>query len=186
LQQIQNLKDTKDTKMPQITKYRKWCKSCNEYEIHWYKWDSENGNSKYICEKCDTEFSDINLTEIPAEKLKEQRERYKQNEADYINNLFASRLFRPNATMFSRFFDSTDEIGIKIDEDDAGQIAIQTENRKIANEKEKIEHENYQALAVEYQKFKRLNRNDKCGCGSNKKYKKCCLGKWANFHEKSY
>ncbi len=27
----------------------------------------------------------------------------------------------------------------------------------------------------EYQKFNQLKRNDKCGCGSGKKYKKCCI-----------
>ena len=28
---------------------------------------------------------------------------------------------------------------------------------------------------MEYSKFKTLGRNDKCGCGSGKKYKKCCI-----------
>ena len=27
-------------------------------------------------------------------------------------------------------------------------------------------------------KFKEPKRNEKCFCGSNKKYKKCCLNKW--------
>ena len=28
---------------------------------------------------------------------------------------------------------------------------------------------------LEYKKFKNLGRNDKCGCESGKKYKKCCI-----------
>ena len=31
------------------------------------------------------------------------------------------------------------------------------------------------ANLMEYEKFKNLGRNDKCGCGSGKKYKKCCI-----------
>tara|TARA_Y100000310_G_C20170400_1_gene573399 strand:+ start:367 stop:603 length:237 start_codon:yes stop_codon:yes gene_type:complete len=27
----------------------------------------------------------------------------------------------------------------------------------------------------EYNKFEKLGRNDKCACGSGKKYKKCCI-----------
>ena len=31
------------------------------------------------------------------------------------------------------------------------------------------------ANLTEYNKFEKLGRNDKCACGSGKKYKKCCI-----------
>ena len=31
------------------------------------------------------------------------------------------------------------------------------------------------ANLTEYNKFEKLGRNDKCLCGSKKKYKKCCI-----------
>ena len=34
----------------------------------------------------------------------------------------------------------------------------------------------------EYQNYKNLGRNNKCGCGSGKKYKKCCINRdWKNY-----
>jgi hypothetical protein len=37
------------------------------------------------------------------------------------------------------------------------------------------------ANLMEYDKFKNLGRNDKCGCGSGKKFKKCCINfDWKN------
>ena len=34
----------------------------------------------------------------------------------------------------------------------------------------------------EYQNYNDLKRNNKCGCGSGKKYKKCCINRnWNNY-----
>ena len=34
----------------------------------------------------------------------------------------------------------------------------------------------------EYQNYKNLGRNNKCGCGSGKKYKKCCINRdWGKY-----
>lgn len=158
--------------MPQRTLYRQWCKTCNEFELHIEK---EFLKKDLACMECKTEYTDIKLKDIPLEKRKEQRKRYNNSKDTGLSILFGSYLGSAGYP-FSGMFDepgSNDEIR----ESDAGQRAIDEYDKKqrdIAYEKRRIRRKE----EVELKKsFHKLGRNDKCLCGSDKKYKKCCWTK---------
>jgi preprotein translocase subunit SecA len=110
------------------------------------------------------------LSEVPEEKILEQRKRYAEykkieftNMLNYYQNMGASDskyLLGPNGI----------QPHTNIQEDDAGQDAIW-----------KAERDRQKAIQDEAREFKErfqgAQRNEKCRCGSNVKYKKCCLPK---------
>lgn len=57
--------------MPIITKYRTWCKTCVEW----------------VCDKCGELHELYKFSEIPNEKLVEQRERYKETGFSHFKRL---------------------------------------------------------------------------------------------------
>jgi uncharacterized protein YchJ len=67
---------------------------------------------------------------------------------------------------------------VRIIEADAGQKEIDDENHRIYVENEKIRAEETRLFLEDQKKYAHLGRNDKCLCGSGKKYKKCCLTKF--------
>lgn len=156
--------------MPEIkvTKYRLWCKTCKDFKIHDKIYDDgvqlfNKGPFKILCE-CKTEFTDIKLSEISEDKILEQRKRFKENR---------SLKFRQRLATYTKYFadpDSFDVIerGEDLVEDDAGLLVIEAQE-KAKKLEDKI------TLSRELEKFKNVNRNDICLCGSNKKYKKCCI-----------
>lgn len=157
---------------PQITKHRIWCKTCNEFKLHSRKVLFGSGEQPLICETCKTEYSEIKLSDIPDEKLKEQRERYKISRRNDMNDIFGSYLSFGLLHAFS-------ETGYepKIVESDAGQNVIDEQVRK---EREIKRNELLQKRNDDLElkkKFHNLGRNEKCRCGSGKKYKKCCWQK---------
>ena len=146
--------------MPTRTFYRIWCKTCNEFELH------TNKDEQYICNKCDTVYTDILLGEIPKEKRIEQRERYNKKKQENFISIFDT--FTNYHNMFK------EEIGItEIMESDAGQKYIDDINKE-KYEQYKKEAEEKKALQKQYSK---LGRNEKCFCGSGVKFKKCCYEK---------
>ncbi len=155
--------------MPTTYLYRLWCKECKDWTLHSKAW-KENIPK---CKDCDTEFSPIKLKEVPKDKLIEQRGRYKENQKkDFSSMLMGGIMSNPLDEFFSEDF--PDPIII---ESDAGQktldkIKVQKEKVKMAKERTKRAEEYAEAL-----KYKNLGRNDICLCGSEKKYKKCCLPK---------
>ena len=155
--------------MPKLVKYRKWCLNCNNWEIFFEKnlFDPKS----LVCESCRLAYVEINLSEIPEDKIQLQRYRYKI-------------MLKKNNDVV-RFFALSLGLGFpsmpvqNIIEDDAGQreiyLQIQKQNEEIKEQK-RVQRLEYEA---EQQKYKHLGRNDRCSCGSGKKYKKCCLSKFS-------
>jgi hypothetical protein len=136
---------------------RTWCKSCQDYTVF-----SKKVTEDAICKTCETPYAEYSLDEVPAEKIEEQRVRYK----DYKKREFLSMMNMYNNVLGSIMSGEMDSPGIP--EDDAGQIAIDTAIR--------AEREAKRAAELEFKsRFRGLQRNEKCRCGSEKKYKKCCL-----------
>jgi len=154
--------------MPTLTQKRIWCKTCNEFQVH----EKEELLGKvYICSECKTKYSSIKLSKIPEEKLVEQRERYRVQQRNSMNNIFGMYMLYG--------LHSFDRVGTEsnIQESDAGQIEIEKQLKREyeeLREKRVIQHEKDLKLKKEFHK---LGRNETCLCGSGKKYKKCCWSK---------
>jgi len=117
------------------------------------------------CKDCKNPQEKVMSNEIPKEKILEQRKRYR---AYKKNSLFGSMLFlnpRPDNPFSEKFPEP------EIIEHDAGQKSIDETNYQKRNE----EYEQNKREQAELKaKFGHLGRNDKCGCGSGVKFKKCC------------
>jgi len=146
--------------MPTRSYYRIWCKECNDFTLHER---TSFEDETIVCRTCDTNYSEILLSEIPEEKIVEQRKRYRDKKS-----MSASRLIQ-NILSDAMSQTSSDTIS----ESDAGQKAIDDQNAEDRQLKlDWIREQKEKAKA-----YKGLNRNDKCICGSDLKYKKCCLKK---------
>ena len=156
---------------PRITKHRIWCKTCNEFELHSRKELFGGDKFPLICETCDTQYSEIKLSEIPDGKLVEQRERYNEQKRKEMNGLFG--MFMVNGlNMFNEV-----DYEIKTVESDAGQKSIDEQKRKeIEKRRNELLQKRHDDLELK-KDFHKLGRNEKCLCGSGKKYKKCCWTK---------
>jgi uncharacterized protein YecA (UPF0149 family) len=141
--------------MPEITYYRFWCNNCKEFTLQRTTGDKS-------CKTCNTITETYKVSDIPIEKLKIQRERYKNSKLN----------FNPIALLLNSCKDDSlfkEEPTIRIIECDAGQIEI--DELRLKKYKEQVERDN--EIKREYEKYKHLNRNDICICGSGLKYKKC-------------
>ena len=147
--------------MPKIIMQRLWCKTCSDWKL----FGKNIGDKELKCSTCKTDHVDTLLSEIHEEKLLEQRKRYKDDK---------SRQFREAMGLVNMMgLDPRGSIpGIneidRILESDAGQITID----KLRDEQRKIARQN---ALDDIAAHKHLGRNDKCSCGSEKKYKQCCL-----------
>lgn len=152
--------------MPTKTYVRFWCSECKEFTLQ-----EPNGGP---CKECGTVTTSYKLSEVPEEKLVEQRARYNKSQYNSVLNVYG-RMLLGSGNIHSAF-DIFSEVGSNIDvrEDDAGQLGID-EARKLKWEERKAERKR---LEEEYQKFKGTGRNDSCPCGSGIKYKKCCQSKY--------
>ena len=140
--------------MPTITYHRFWCYECQEFTLHF----SDN------CQTCGTPTPEsYNLSDVPQDKIDIQRKRYTESKS---SGLLYSLLHNNTSSMFDTF-GSNDTIV----ETDAGQIEI-NEDRNKEREKHRQKIEEYKTIINDY---KDVKRNDKCICGSDKKYKKCCF-----------
>ncbi len=150
--------------MPTTYFHRLWCKTCKHWTLHSKAFKAE---SPYKCNGCQTIHVRTLLSEIPKDKILEQRERYKKNIAESI--LMGGILMsNPLDSMFSEDFPT------EIVESDAGQKKIDekiAEKRKKEYEKKELERQKQREEAL---KYNNLGRNDICICGTGKKYKKCC------------
>ena len=63
--------------MPQIIMQRLWCKSCADWKL----FDKNIGDEELKCYTCKTDHVNTLLSEIPEEKLLEQRKRYKEEKS---------------------------------------------------------------------------------------------------------
>lgn len=138
--------------------HRTYCKTCEDFTIHNWK-DKET----LTCDKCDSVNDGYIVSEVKPELIQQQRLRYKEQNRRKITNMLSYVTSMGNG------------IGVQADniiECDAGQKQIdeaEQEKRKLEREKLLQEIQFYQ------DNFKLLGRNDKCSCGSGKKYKQCHL-----------
>ena len=132
-----------------------WCKTCNDFTLHFHD---------DACKTCKTVYSDVYLSEIPKDKIIEQRQRYKASKQRSF-----SRMMGAYMTMGANVF-ATDP-NVTIVESDAGQKSIDEEKQKEREEEKKKREE----LKQESLKYAKVQRNSPCLCGSGKKYKNCHL-----------
>jgi hypothetical protein len=160
--------------MPTRVLKRQWCRTCQDYTIHNTK---KLFDKEWFCESCDTEYIKTDISEIPEEKLLEQRKRWSEKNKRDFGNIYTSMILGTDLTSIfnSPLYNTGFETEIK--EDDAGQNKI---NEELRREKE-LEYEKQYRIRHEQlelkKKYKNLGRNDKCICGSDLKYKNCCLTK---------
>ena len=150
--------------MPTITYHRFWCTTCND----WTLFDKAFGAETDNCKVCGSVINEsVLLKDIPREKILEQRKRYQDSET---KSLFDSPFLNPRPyNPFSEDFPEPEIV-----EHDAGQKDIGKANR----ERRLAEWEKEKKIQAELKiKFAGLGRNDACGCGSGKKFKKCCQPK---------
>ncbi len=150
--------------MPQITYNRFWCNQCQDYTI---QHTGEDG----ACRTCGTVTKEYKLSDVPKEKQEEQRARYNKQKEDGMYNILAGIRRNPLEDMFR-------DVGsdVVINETDAGQKEIDEDWRKHWDE-DRVKRDE---LKQQYELFRHTGRNDKCPCGSDLKYKKCCLSKFEN------
>lgn len=143
--------------------HRTWCKNCQNFTIQ--KWQE---NNDLVCENCSTVYTSYKPSEIPEDKLLAQRRRYIEQKRKKFHNLYGTYL-----NPLTSIFDTSREIGYQnIEECDAGQKAIDDKKIQLKAEVKK----ETEMIILNYQEnYSKLNRNDKCSCGSNKKYKQCHL-----------
>jgi uncharacterized protein YchJ len=162
---------------PRKTYYRFWCSKCQDFTLQEF-------DSDCTCSICGTITKSYKISEVPEEKIMEQRQRYNDYKKLKYKKMLGSFL-NPTMSIFEEM--ALEDAGLYnpyepvIVETDAGQKSIDDrdveESRKIAKQHEAERN----ALKEEFLKFKNLGRNDVCACGSGKKYKQCCISKYYLF-----
>jgi hypothetical protein len=162
-----------------IREYKRlWCKKCNDWEL----FEQQYPNPKELfCNECETVYANILLSEIPEEKLIEQRERYNEKQKESYTKLFGDFMSSPeqrNIKELAHMFSPPgSDWETEIIESDAGQHTINEAKRKKREEEINARIEEKEKVKQYLLKFKKIKRNDSCPCESGKKYKKCCLEK---------
>ena len=135
--------------MPQLRYIRFWCSQCQDFTLH-----------LDTCTICGTQTETYKISEIPKEKLFKQQNRYLKQKQNSVRSLVVESFFNT----------VNDEVGsnIQITECDAGMEKILEKRNAEYNKKEN-------ELEEERKKYSKQRRNDKCLCGSGKKYKNCHL-----------
>lgn len=142
-------------------RHRTYCKTCEEFTIH---------SGELFCESCDTRFTSYFPNEVDSILIDQQRKRYSKQRADDVLGLYG-KFIQGNGVQ--AIIDSSDEYERgKIIECDAGQKQIDDENKK---QKEEFKRKGQEILDDYNNNYKHLNRNEKCSCGSEKKFKQCHL-----------
>lgn len=161
--------------------YRKYCKTCSDFTLHSRVFSDEINHEKYsflsfneedfkepvyIC-KCGCQYTQILLKDIDSEKIEAQRVRFEnKRRADFHKNM--SIYTNMLGSIMNDFNNDGFNSNTIIIESDAGLLK---EKEIISLEKEEVKRKKKEEL----EKFSLLGRNEICLCGSNKKYKKCCL-----------
>lgn len=152
--------------MPTQYTRRTWCRKCADWTIHHEV--GKFGEEHMACDNCETVFTTINTSEIPVEKVLEQRKRYSERKSEDFRKLMMMGM--------SGSFGSGWGGNVNITEEDAGQKAIDDERAAERKRQEEEYKENRRMLTELYNDhYRKLGRNDKCACGSGKKYKQCCI-----------
>jgi len=165
--------------MPTINYWRTWCKTCNDWTLH-----SSTGIGEEIewhCKTCKTVFTEVKHSEIPEEKLMEQRERYSEDRKKngVLGRFMDGRLFQQSNPLIDMFREPGCDV--EISESDAGQKAIDDERVRQWNIKAEARRLARAGELAEIVRYSKLGRNDLCLCDSGKKYKHCCLSRIESF-----
>lgn len=152
-----------------IPKYRTYCKSCEDFTLHSRQITiQEKAEKKLLCDKCGTQDSGYNISDVDPKLLAEQRERYSRAKRTGID-LYTSFL---QGSGLKRIMDSLEEQRVPIEECDAGQAEI--DNRQYAEIL--AEQQKRRIARVDLRNtLKSTGRNGKCPCNSGKKFKHCHL-----------
>ncbi len=159
--------------MPTQTFHRTWCKTCNEFTLHYHPFVLNN-ESELTCRDCKTVFTDVTLAQIPRDKAKAQRIRYKESKSKRINSLMSTYLTggRNRDIMFSEKWPDAEII-----ENPAGQDKIDEYKAFKHAEQMAIQQEERRKIMIERELFINVGRNDTCPvCEKNGlkiKFKKC-------------
>ena len=143
-------------------KIRTYCKSCEEFKIH-DQVQSLGEDLKLSCSTCNTIGTPYKWEDLDYDKIQDQRIRYKRSQTQAIGRTMNT---------FLSFGMAMELDELRLVEDDAGQKDIDEQlkqDRLKAIEERRVEVEHFNET------YKPLGRNDKCACGSGKKYKQCHL-----------
>lgn len=152
-----------------INKYRTYCKTCTDFTLHTFK-----AKEDLICDSCGTKATNYKLNEVAPDLIEAQRKRYKVAKINRMGGIYGAFMRGVGIEAIM----SLEDIPQRVIECDAGQDDID----RIAKQKREQEKQERLDLYSEYQaKYKHLNRNDKCSCGSGKKYKHCHLQQFKSF-----
>lgn len=155
---------------------RAWCKHCND----WTLFENAKESDDYFCKDCNNVFETYLLSDVPDDKIIEQRERYIESKRKDWDETF--KMLQPGYSEMRMAIDmfSPPKSKIVIIEADAGQKAIDKQKREERERAYQKKREEREKQRKEYEAYSQLGRNDKCICGSGLKYKKCCLHKFQN------
>jgi transcription initiation factor TFIIIB Brf1 subunit/transcription initiation factor TFIIB len=145
--------------MAKIYRYRKYCKTCGDYVLY------KEQEKDLICTKCGTVHEHVELRDIPKEIKEAQRKRYADREFQKLMDVY-DIFTNPNHLSLDFMYE--------VYEDDAGYCRLRKINEKRKNIRKKHFNERLNKHQEFVEKTKTLGRNDKCICGSGKKFKKCC------------
>jgi uncharacterized protein YchJ len=140
-------------------KHRTYCKTCEDFTVH---------SADYVCEDCNTEFTSYFPSEVEPILIKQQRERYKQSKLRRFRNTYTSFLNGYGIEAMLSSLENTPQIV----ECDAGEKEIEQEKKE---RRLRLAEERQRTVDDYNTNYKHLGRNDKCTCGSDKKYKQCHL-----------
>ena len=166
--------------MPSIRKVRTWCKTCQDFVLH--TWTIFSEEKELLCDCCKTKDSGYSFSEVPEDKLLEQRARYKKKELNEVLGLYGNFLsgnLGISNTSFNNWHDN-----VQISECDAGQkkideiAEIDEKIKKLDKKKEELK------LVDKFKPYKNLSRNDQCLCQSGKKFKNCCIKEYEGIKKK--
>lgn len=166
-------------------KYRLWCPDCKAYTLHDAVYVdefshpkhasltfAENETVKYVCDTCGSVYRPTPLNEIPIEDRQRQQGFYL-----YSAQKELQETYRTYSANILREIMAPPQIGYEIIETDAGYL-------EEARLREQDKQQQLQEMRVFVSKYVNLTRNCICTCGSNKKYKRCCLSKVQDYKTK--
>ena len=143
-------------------RFREYCKTCGDYVLH------KDVEKEFVCCQCGNVHEYVELKNIPKEIKEAQRKRYQEREFEQLMNVY-NMYANPNYIDLNCI--------CEIVEADAGYCRLKEINKKRKNIRKKHFNERLNKHNELVEKTKMLGRNDKCICGSGKKFKKCCQNK---------
>lgn len=147
---------------------RTYCTECKDFTIH----STKTFLGELICRTCDNEFKGYTLQEVEPQLVLEQRERYKKQRQRNIGGIYGAFMRGVGIDFMMQMEEQ------EVKESSAGQEDVDAELRRQRQEIAEQKNQHHQLFLDNYS---HLNRNDKCTCGSGKKYKQCHLNQFKQY-----